>query len=439
MLVVNSSKPRLAIVSSHNICCPLAFYADSLREFLSLVFDVEIIDLKTSQLLRQEGENYQKMSEAYINELCERLREFDVVNVHLELGLYGTKMDLITSRILKICQASGRLILTVHTIDYRNSNSSHGRAYQQIITSLKKRPSSNPFHIIVHLNQEKPLMEKIYGLNNVSDFPLIFLTDKRRAYFQAMRNPNTWKKQFGLNHDDITIGMFGLMSAHKNYLHALRTINLLPNKFKLLVVGEAHHMNIKQGQVDPVIQEIVGYLESHPNLADRVIFTGRRPDEKYYEDLANIDFVLLPSFEMYQTGSATLSTALELSCSILKSNISNATGYETYFPDCFEVFDVGNYFETKDKILNFDKSKIENLNKKINFYSEIQLREMYLDIYESMRAAQPIEITKDASISYSNKLQFKLIESPAVRKIFYSMPRPLQSLIKKVRRVLAHQ
>ena len=174
---VKNHKPSLAIVSSHNINCALAHYAGALKDFLNPTFNVEIIDLKTSQLLRQEGENYQKMSEAHIDQLCVRLQEFDIVNVHLELGLYGTSTESILSRILKICRASGRLILTVHTIDYKGAHNGHSHVYQQIMQALKQRPSSNPFHLITHLPQESALIEKMYAINNVTDFPLLFLTN----------------------------------------------------------------------------------------------------------------------------------------------------------------------------------------------------------------------------------------------------------------------
>lgn len=422
-------KPSLAIVSSHNINCALAHYADALKDFLNPAFNVEIIDLKTSQLLRQEGENYQEMSEAHINQLCARLQEFDLVNVHLELGLYGTSTESILSRIVKICQASGRLILTVHTIDYKEAHTGHSHVYQQIMQALKQRPSSNPFHLITHLPQESALIEKMYAINNATDFPLLFLTNERRKKFQQSRNPNVWKKQFGFKEEDITIGMFGLLSAHKNYLHALRTLNLLPAHYKLLIVGEAHHMNIKEWKVDPVIQEMVSYLDDHPALVDRVVFTGRLDDAKYFEDLANIDFVLLPSFEVGQSGSSTLSIGLELSCAILKSNTSNTPGYETYFPNCFETFDIGNYYETKHKILYFDKTKLSNLNKKLESFSEVQLRQIYMNIYESMKATVPIQ------------LSWKPLKTPPTpptrslpaRIILKVLPKPVKSILRKLR------
>jgi glycosyltransferase involved in cell wall biosynthesis len=415
-------KPRLAIVSSYNICCALAYYATALKEFLDPAFEVEIVDLKTTNFLRQEGSHYQKISDAYIDDLCERLREFDIVNVHLELGLYGSTVDRILSRILKICQASGRLILTVHTISYRDTHSEHTRIYQQIMHELKRRPSTNPFHLIAHLPQEGELLKKHFNINNVSDFPLIYLTNERRKYFQERRNPNLWKRQFGLKDDDITIGVFGLLSAHKNYLHALRTVNILPEKYKLLVVGEIHHMNVREGQVDPLIQEMVAYLEAHPGMADRVIFTGKRDDADYYEDLANVDFVLLPSFEVWQSGSATFSNALELERPIVKSNTANCRGYEIYFPDCFEMFDIGNYYETKQKILNFDKAKIANIRQRIDLYSEVQLREMYLNIYESMKGCTPVPLTSEIS------------PESRVRRVFNLMPSFAQSLLRKLKK-----
>lgn len=432
---MNTLRPRLAVVSSHNICCAISFYADALKDFLHPAFDVEIIDLKTSQLLRQEGDYYLKASEAYIDQICEKLKEFDIVNVHLELGLYGTAIDLITSRILRLCQASGRLILTVHTIDYKGPNTDHGRAYEQIIDSLKKRPASNPFHLIVHLRQECARIKDFYKINHVSDFPLIYLTNERRNYFKQKRNPAIWKKQFGLKDEDTTLGMFGLISAHKNYLHALRTLNLLPAHFKLLVIGEAHHMNIKEWQVDPVIQEMVTYLDQRPELANRVIFTGKREDEKYYEDLANIDFVLLPSFEVGQTGSATLSAALELAVPVLKSNISNTAGYATYFPNCFETFDVGNFYETKHKILNFNRTKIENLNEKIELFSEVQIRQMYLDIYHRMKASAPVELSSELPAGFNSAIPCISLSESRIRKMFKQLPLPAQTLLRKIKKL----
>lgn len=428
--IIKNHKPSLAIVSSHNTNCAYAHYTDALKDFLHPIFNVEIIDLKTSQLLRQEGENYQKMSKTHIDQICIRLQEFDLVNVHLELGLYGASTESILSRILRICQASGRLILAVHTIDYKGAQNGHSHVYQQIMQALKRRPSSNPFHLITYLPQDSTLIKKMHAIDDVTDFPLFFLTNERRKKIQQSRNPNVWKKQFGFKKEDITIGMFGLLSAHKNYLHALRTLNLLPAHYKLLIVGEAHHMNIKEWKVDPVIQEMVSYLDDHPALVGRVIFTGRRDDAKYFEDLANIDFLLLPSFEVGQSGSATLSTGLELSCAILKSNTSNTSGYEAYFSNCFETFDIGNYYETKHKILNFDKTKLLNLNKKLESFSEVQLRQIYMDIYELMKETIPIQLswqppkTLPVSIHPTRSL-------PA-RMILKVLPKPVKSILTSV-------
>ena len=369
------------------------------------------------------------MSEAHIDQLCIRLQEFDMVNVHLELGLYGTSTESIMSN-LKDLPSFRAFDSTVHTIDYKGVHNGHSNLYQQIMQTLKQRPPSNPFHLITHLPQESTLIKKMYGINNVTDFPLFFLTNESRKKFQQNRNPNVWKKQFGFKEEDITIGMFGLLSAHKNYIHAFRTLNLLPAHYKLLIVGEAHHMNIKEWKVDPVIQEIVTYLDDHPALVDRVIFTGRRDNAKYFEDLANVDFVLLPSFEVGQSGSSTLSAGLELSCAILKSNTSNTPGYETYFSNCFETFDIGNYYETKHKILNFDRTKLLNLNKKLESFSEVQLRKIYMDIYELMKETNPIQLSWQSPKALP--VSTPPTRSLAARMIFKVLSKPVKSILKKL-------
>ncbi|MGH2612628.1 MAG: glycosyltransferase, partial [Rhabdochlamydiaceae bacterium] len=363
---MNLPKPRLAIVCSYKTSCTNAYYADALIHFLESAFEVEVLDLRSFQLLRLEGSLYYQKSEAYLNELCQKLQQFDIVNVHLELGLFGTRIEDMTRRIQKICQASKRLILTMHRLDVDDGE--HAQSYAAILQSLKNRPSSNPFHVIVHLPRERTIIEEMYSIKNISDFPVIFLTDKRREHFQQMRNPNVWKKQFGLSDNDITIGFFGLLNPYKNYSHALKTLKLLPSHYKLLIVGEAPPAGIKTWQVDPTIQEILSYLDNNPTLQDRVIFTGRRDDSQFNEDLANIDFVLIPYFEVGQSASASLSNALEVCCPILMSKTFNCREYEMYFPDCFETFDIGNYYETKNKILNFNRKKTQNLKVRLSQY-----------------------------------------------------------------------
>jgi hypothetical protein len=383
---LEQSKPRLAIVCSHNISCATAYYALALRDFLMAIFDVEIIDLKSLELLQKEGESYRVKSENYIDEICLKLQEFDVVNLHCELGLFGTSEKDIIPRILRISQASKRLIMTMHRLDIDQEKPGHAAVYSKILQSLKQRLASNPFHILVHLPRERGWINILYDIEHVTDFPVIFLTNKRREFFQKKRNPTQWKKQFSLKESDKTIGIFGLLSPYKSYSHALRLLRLLPVQYKLMIIGETAPSRIREWQIDPVIQEITSYLDTHPELADRVIFTGRRDDEQFNEDLANIDFALLPYFEVGQSASAALSNILEMGCATVMSNTFNCKEYQTYFPDCFEVFDIGNYYEAKNKILNFDQNKLLNLKKRLDLYSEVQIQQIYDGIYKSMKS-----------------------------------------------------
>ncbi len=426
----SESKPRLAIVSSYNICCGIAFYAEALRSFLTPSFDVEIIDLKTSELLRQEGETLEKMSELHIDQICERLQNFDLVNVQMEIGIFGTKSDLIVQRIHKICAYAKRLVLTIHSIDYKENNSGFSHIHKTIIDSLKHRSPHYPYYFIAHLPKENTLFRKHFGLSNVTDFPILFLTNEKRQTFLNLRNSKEWKKQFGFKENDIIIGMFGLISKHKNYTHALKTLEILPPNYKLLIVGEAHHMNIREWKIDETILEITSYLDTHPLLGDRVFFTGKRDEKKYYEDLANVDFVLLPSYEVGQAATGGLSTALELSCAILKSNTLNTIEHQDYFPNCFETFDIGNYYETRNKILNFDKSKLENLKNTMNSFTESQVREMYIKIYHELRSAS-IDLHHLPNHSYT---PLKIVKrSLPTRLILRFLPTRAKNLLKKIR------
>jgi len=427
---VTRSKPRLAIVSSKNATCANAYFSNALRGFLDTVFDVEIIDLKSYQLLLKDGLAYQQQADVHIDEICRKLQEFDFVNVQLELSLFGRKNEQILPRVRKICQASNRLLVSLHRLDITGGNAA---IYRTILELLKKRPATNPFHILVHLPREKILLEEIYGIKQVTDFPVIFLKDAERERFQTMRNRNAWKKQFGLKEEDITIGVFGILSGYKNYTHALKTIETLPDAYKLLIVGETWPGNIKELQVDPVVQEITSYIDNHPKLADRVIFTGKRPHDAFNDDLANIDFVLIPYFEVGQSASATLSNALELVCPVVMSNTLNCKEYEVYFPACFEIFDIGNHYETKQKIISFDKNKIVNLKKQISLYSEEEIRKVYLKVYDEMSMRAPVPLPLTAPFP---DLSNKIIRSSLAKAAFKLMPPPIKSLLRKLKRDL---
>ncbi len=57
-------------------------------------------------------------ADKYIEEVCQKLQNFDFVNLHQELGLYGYTADEMIRRIIKLCDASSKLIYTMHGLSW---------------------------------------------------------------------------------------------------------------------------------------------------------------------------------------------------------------------------------------------------------------------------------------------------------------------------------
>lgn len=431
-------RPRLAIVSSYGETCANASYAKMLEDTLGVEFDVEVLNLKSTALMKLQGEDNVRLADQHIDSICERLKEFDVVNVHLEKCLYGLTLEHCVERIIRLCNASERLILTVHKIYLEDHCKVQSQTDVEIYNCLKQRTDPNSYHVIVHIPREKDVLKRKYGIENVTDFPCLFLSDAQREYYKAKHNPTAWKKSIGLSENDITIGRFGLLNDYKDHLIALRLLKIMPEQYKVVYVGGAHPGNIKPRAIDPVIKEMTEYLDNNPEIAHRVIFMGSGvSDEAYHTALCNIDFVVVPHYETWQSASAVTSVALELCRPIITSYNFTFMEYAKYFPDCFEMFNMGNHYEIKYKIMNFDYNKVKNLEIYAQKFTLSKIVDMYRDIYNKMKGAKHTAVLNDPSVSprILQIMQQASGESP-LRRAYQKLPESIKQPLRKLKQSL---
>lgn len=97
-----------------------------------------------------------------------------------------------------------------------------------------------------------------------------------------------------------------------------------------------------------------------------------------------VDFCIASYYENGQSASGTSSIAFELGQKLITSRTSTFEEHQKYWPNSFEMFDIGNWIELRDKILYFSKEKEINLQKQLNKYTPENLGVLYHDKYHHL-------------------------------------------------------
>src|SRR5215472_18998056 len=87
-LVVETARPRLAIVSTYNELCGIAAYTRRLEHQLADDFDITVFDLD-QYLLRARHARVRKFGDRHIRDICYALKDFDAVHLQFEHGTLG--------------------------------------------------------------------------------------------------------------------------------------------------------------------------------------------------------------------------------------------------------------------------------------------------------------------------------------------------------------
>ncbi len=97
----------MAIVSSYSESCGNAAFTrvlhDSIEYFHNNI-EVEVVDLDLT-LLQSIVKEARSKADHHIADICARLKTYDLVNIQMEAGLYGTIPGDITRRFMKLITA----------------------------------------------------------------------------------------------------------------------------------------------------------------------------------------------------------------------------------------------------------------------------------------------------------------------------------------------
>lgn len=400
--------PKLAIVSTYNENCGNASYTHALKCAFSKYIDVDVIGLDLF-LLQGTSTTLVKAGDQHIEQICEKLKNFDYVNIQFEGGLYGGRIKDILRRIKRLIDVAPNLTLTMHRVDtdifpfsksvmlglrsksYKKFKSSVGAGNfsnlsRNVVQHCKTASASKNVWIKVHTKRDARAVKLIFKNEKVFDYPLVFLTQEERQIATSNNNRSKFLSKHGFSQEDKVIGLFGYLSDYKGIDTAIQALSLLPKCYKLGLFGSQHPQTVKRGEaLNPYLKSLFNLMENidenvkkdrarsarldwlrnkrddtsilttHQELispvTDRIKFIGSLPDPEFIEALRLSDAVVLPYLEVGQSMSGVVVLGIESGGRLICANNYSFAETRKYFPDTFLGFDMGNMFELSQKII----------------------------------------------------------------------------------------
>lgn len=402
-----SQKPTLAIISTYDDLCGIAGYTRKLVVQLEEMFDIEVFDLDQF-FLRSGNARMIVSADAQIKDMCDRLPDFDYVNLQLEFGTLGYFKKDIVRRLDMIVTAANRMTVTFHTIldtpyppydrlrhclfkfelynsyraiaDYRQE----AKFRKNIYDVLRRAQKDKYLSAIVHTRRDAKRTQYLDGLENVNDHPLAFVPQSEAEQLGASAHWRDFPILKDLPKDARVLSVFGFLGHYKGMHTAIAAMTHLPDTFHLAIFGGLHPAEINRSE-DPhhYVRRLVDQINAEDEnarkfamhcpaidiqgetqqrampappepkrmrLRDRVHFMGTQSDAELEQAIAGSDIVIMPYFEVGQSASGPMSMALDLGARIIATRNHAFLEFEKYHPGRLSFFEIGNQLELAQRV-----------------------------------------------------------------------------------------
>lgn len=409
-------KKKLAIISSYHEACGIANYTERLEPVFRFYYDVTVLPLNT-EILRSPEKGLITLGNKLIDEIADKVKEFDYVNIQFEVSLFGPSFNIVFNRVNKIIQNSRNLIFTFHSVNFsyterrlitrhflktlKNQISSRRPYlfYDKLVKSIKTldcKPDKKA-NIVVHDDKTKRYIERIYDFPHIYSHPLGYSNEKERQKTYTKDEAKSFRDEYFIEDNEKTIGLFGFVSEYKGHLVALQALRCLPDNYKVLIFGAQHPANIRPFEsIDPYLKRLLDYIEScdqeqvkvaknsdtTKKYSSRVRFIGDVNNEDFAKAMRCCDFVVLPYMEVNQMGSGIAALALENHAKIILANTKCFYELQQFYPGCFEIFDIGNYQQLAYIIQHFSANHERAISKALAIHNLENNVAQYIAIFE---------------------------------------------------------
>lgn len=335
---------KIGIVSSFDVMCGNATYAKALVEGVSQEYECVPISLPVSI---QDSHD-----DVSLNEIIKKTRLCDMVNIQMELGLYGPTPGKALKLIKKIIKNSKIISITMHRVedqpqnllkkvyrDFKTFGINRAMlslvkafiyenvfiAYRKIILLAYRKNAT----FIVHTYREKDRIQKICPDAKILVHPIVWPENLPK------NNRINLRKKF--KNDLPIIGLFGFVSEYKNFEQVIR-VSLLSD-FNVLLAGGTHPKSQNYGQRNKTstfhkISELIAdnfdkvHIYTSPNDYDLIGF------------MSAVDLIIVPYFETGQSGSGIAGLAIQYGKRVIFSDTCLVAELLSFLNKNPYVFDV---------------------------------------------------------------------------------------------------
>ena len=370
----------IGIISSFNVLCGNATYSEQISQSLEQRgYKIKRIAVP----IELQKKNDQKI----IDNIITQANSCSIVNVQMELGLYGCNPGVASKNLTKILQHIPiKSSVTCHTfhklpnelsfyikkhLEFLNllkALYSGTRAYlkdwyifnsfKRVFLQIKKRN----FTVISHVDRDRKALTKYFGLDSILHpimWPGRLVTNK--VDFESS--------------DGITIGLFGFISGHGNYNivpYAIRYLidnNLIPSSSRLVIYGGHHPVSPGYGGKsmfsvakfkDFDINALNPVESFHASLAMNKIrnidWVIGSDDNELANAISSVDVCVVPYLETGQAGSGITSQAMQFGRQVIMSDTTLASEHQKFSDSKIMVFDTYSYISLAQTILRALKS-----------------------------------------------------------------------------------
>jgi len=398
---------KIGIIGPYKDDCGIATYLAAIyEEAKKQGFDVEIIETKTNFLNNTKYEFHRKKFEKSV---INRAKDFKLLNIQFEPGVFGSTKFKAYKFLLKICKAcsNSNILITCHhfnigqPITYSNKGKTNffkalikicevpfKKVYYFILLKLLKRITRlKNVKFLFHRPDLAEEFKYFYNNDEVFSFPLCYSTYDEMKQHKTPETRIKFLEKYKLDQNNIYIGIVGFLDNYKGYDLVIKALSMLPSNYHLVFSGTIHSTALRNG----ISKEHLTYVQkffksaSEKNVESRIHYINFLNEADFKELIGGCDFITLPYREVGQHASGPLSYALSLNhaSKIITSNTIVFTEYLKLFPNCFQIINIESPNEIAYKILHWDKNNEPNIMEAAKKYNITEAVKLYIKLMQS--------------------------------------------------------
>lgn len=381
---------RILHISTHNENCGIGKYQEMYLAAMKH-HDQEVrndfFPYSPNYIIKQSGSKLEKV----LSDLDKMVADYDLVHIQHEFSFYKSHQ---LKKIVAIIQKHNkRFIATIHTKPilrppagsrmtvsgwaHRARIKASNYRYLEAISPLKKADL-----VIVHNDFTRDGLIQV-GFDPsriiIKPIPVPVLDIFLDKYITELDDINA---KLNRKKGDVVFAAVGYLAEVKGSLQAVKALSLLPENYKLLMVGGIH----PTGKNDEILDQISDLIVKR-NLQDRIYITGFVEDDLLLNAyVANADIVIYPYLREYASSSAALNNAFASNKPVVAFPAPafkeiNKTEKHMILAESFSYYDLAREIANLDEEKRKQWSAVSEKYSTANSYSALA-KEM-LDIYKT--------------------------------------------------------